>query len=191
MKAIKKEIFPTLVMEFDLTHELPSTKEIVDIYSGSEYCLMTRGTSNFQDNNWLTNSCGEVGKVVNRILEECIETYVKEVSLAPLKVLETWMNHNDNGSKTIMHRHEGSVLSGALYIETDDHSADLVLHSPLRPYRMNDMFLSQTKYSENFHNISPANNKLVIFPSWLDHETNVNTTNNRYVISFNTVYQEM
>ena len=32
---------------------------------------------------------------------------------------------------------------------------------------------------------------LFLFPSWLEHGTNTNTTNERYVISFNTIHFDM
>ena len=92
------------------------------------------------------------------------------------------------GKRLNLHRHEGSVLSGAFYLKVDNDSVPLRFKSPLLPYKMNDMYQRMdNQYASTGVMLKPSNGQLVLFPSWLEHETDPEC-GERCVISFNTFY---
>lgn len=181
-------LFPTVAMEFDLSEKLGDCSDMVEKYIGSSHSLMENGSSNYsaahtEKLDWLGEE--RTAQLV-QAFQECVDTYARRMNLFPLTILNFWMNSMSHGGRTILHRHEGSVLSAAFYPKVAEGSARLKFHSPLRPYRMNELFEAENDLNTYYHYIEPKDGHLVIFPSWLDHETEINNTDYRYVISFNT-----
>jgi hypothetical protein len=54
---------------------------------------------------------------------------------------------------------------------------------------MLDIFKKPTKYGCPFFELTPISGQLVLFPSWLEHET-APECGERVVISFNTFYKQ-
>ena len=48
----------------------------------------------------------------------------------------------------------------------------------------------ETKYNANLMEIPCEQGSLILFPSWLEHYTEDNTTENRVTVSFNTSYRQ-
>ena len=68
-----------------------------------------------------------------------------------------------------------------------DHG-NLYMISPLIPYKMCETHLKQTPYTLYEFDVPIKNNHLYIFPSWLEHGSRVNNTNqDRFTVSFNTI----
>jgi len=186
-------LFPTSVMEFDLQNYFAENeiKMLHDLQekSMSHYLIPNGSTTYDSIQNLLA-----IKKYIflKHILDRCVEEYCKTIALQPLFITRCWTSFLSKGCKTKLHKHEGSVVSGALYIQSSDLSSPLILNSPLKPYRQFDLF-----YDENCHNsytVSLPAKKFIlyIFPSWLEHETELETTKDiRQVISFNTSYKHL
>ena len=186
-------LFPTSVMEFDLQHYF-SDNEIKILHDLQQkampHYLIPNGFTTYSSIQNLLNL--KKYTFLKHILDKCVEEYCKTVALQPLLITRCWSSFLSKGCKTNLHKHEGSVVSGALYIQSSDLSSPLILHSPLKPYRHFDLF-----YNENINNSYTTNLPaktfiLYIFPSWLEHETELETTKDtRQVISFNTSYKHL
>ena len=175
-------LFPTLVVAFDLT-DMIDNKKLIESYNGKEHLLVEGpGSSNYNGGGW--NIDDHEG--LRDILQDCVDMYIDKLNLSDAFISNSWMNKMDTGGKIKPHRHEGSVVSGAYYPKAGPNSAHLVFHSPISIYRMNDIFKGETKANSYFNYFPAQENILYIFPSWLQHETEVNNTDERYVLSFNT-----
>ena len=81
-----------------------------------------------------------------------------------------------------------NYLSGVFYLQVPKDSGALVLHDP-RP--QSEILAPPKKEGESIHTSSrvlwtPKTNDLIFFPSWLNHEVEVNNSQEeRIVISFN------
>ena len=180
------KLFPTVIAEFDLSnqmHQLDIKAELDMYYLDNNHSLVDAGVSSYNKINILnTDSLF----YLKQLFQQCVDQYVLALGLADTNISNSWFNVMQKGSKTNLHRHEGSVCSGAFYPFVDSGSTDLKFHNPLKPYRMNDIFVEENHLNSYFHYAPAKANTLYIFPSWLEHETNVNQSNSRYVISFNT-----
>ena len=146
MKHQEHNLFPTLVIAYDLTG-LVDNEKLIDDYNGQKHMLVDgNGTSNYSGGGWdLENFPG---------LRDTLQ--------------------------------EGSVVSGAYYPSAPKEAAHLVFHSPISMYRMNDVFEAENDRNTYFNFFPVQESILYIFPSWLQHETEINTVEDRYVLSFNT-----
>jgi uncharacterized protein (TIGR02466 family) len=122
-------------------------------------------------------------------LKQAITDYTNIYGLdGTLKIAEIWTNIQNKGSKLIEHTHPDSVISGALYINTESNSK-IYFHNP-NPYIMFTQVPSnKNEYNSQYYWFNVLNCQLFLFPSWLKHGKNdiVNDMNNRIVISFNVI----
>ena len=91
---------------------------------------------------------------------------------------------DDNGN-VALHRHQGSVVSGALYIDLPDNPSPIRFKNPLIPYKMMELYTEQSNYHQS---VEIYEGLLILFPSWLEHET-LPQKGKRTVISFNTLHK--
>ena len=178
-------IFPTAVMLVDMSnHSLKSkTLEIIENTELTDHSLLENGVSSFASESILDHP--ELIDLKKDITNS-IKKYTSVGGYSPLKLGNSWFNQMRNGGAVIPHRHEGSVLSGAYYIKAPEGSSNLYFSSPLKPYRMNDIFSTETPFNEYQHCIPCYEDLMVLFPSWLEHYTDKNENDTRTVISFNT-----
>jgi uncharacterized protein (TIGR02466 family) len=124
---------------------------------------------------------------VDRLVKEVffVEKYIN------FEMKNSWIMRHTTGDYAGGHVHPNSMLSGILYIKTDDQSGNLIfkkspnhltvfsgnLELPVKEYNI----FNSTSWS-----ITPKTNQLIIFPSHLVHEVTRCISNNvRYCIAFN------
>ena len=104
-----------------------------------------------------------------------------------LNILQYWININGNKSYHAPHIHRGFLFSAIYYIDSPEDCGDLDLHTPtknLHYHIRDDWFDNQDKIYTNY-TVKPEPNKLVIFPSWIEHSVRVNKSNkDRISIAF-------
>jgi len=178
-------IFPTALMLVDMSnHPCKETAlEIIQNTKIKNHKLLDNGNSSFDTNQILDHP--RLSKLKEDIMYN-INQYTTTTGYLPLKIANNWFNIMDTNGVVTPHRHEASVLSGAYYINAPEGSSNLHFTSPLKPYRMNDLFTRDTSFNEYYHSIPCVEDLLIIFPSWLEHYTDKNNNNTRTVISFNT-----
>lgn len=182
-------LFPTPVGAYEIDVDLDFVYKKITEYTSAPHFLLEDSDSSFgQDSNILQDPY--LADLRLKLLE-CIKDYTDTTCLQELEITGAWYNQMRKGDKVTLHRHEGSVLSGAFYVRTDENTVPLRFQSPLKPYKMNDLyenFNSQYASSGVQINVQPGN--LLLFPSWLEHETDAEC-GERCVISFNTLYKSM
>lgn len=117
-------------------------------------------------------------------IQERVDYYSQVALLKPNEIELSWFNVQNEGSQLLPHAHEGSVATGALYINTDELSSNLDLFNP--NYAVNSSgSLDNDRF---FTSYRVKRGSLLIFPSYLVHgNIKENRTHNRIVISFNTI----
>ena len=98
-----------------------------------------------------------------------------------------WAIMNKKGAMNQKHSHSNSDLSAAYYVTAKEGCGDIVFYDP-RPGKVYKHPLSNKPNLLNANNngVKPESGMLVLFPSYLEHSVNPNTSDHeRIVISFN------
>ena len=106
---------------------------------------------------------------------DCLEKVDPKV-----EIFQSWINKGPKGSKQVVHTHANSRISGVYYHNTTPDQGGIVFMNP-NPY--SKMCMWGTEEGRHF----PATpNTLVLFPSWLEHKTTENRSDNlRVSVAFN------
>ena len=121
--------------------------------------------------------------------QDCLLDYTSKLGQWPVIISGSWYNILPPGGFTHRHRHESSVISGAFYLDLPegDFGRFYVLN-PLVHHFMCMHYFTNTPYSVYEFDVDIKENHLYLFPSWLEHGSRVNNTNqDRFTVSFNTV----
>jgi len=115
------------------------------------------------------------------------------------KITSIWMNTNSYKDSNRVHNHPGSAISGVYYIKAPSSAGNIVFQHPSMdelgfyynsfqalPGDVNEPE-EYNQYNTSLVQVSPIENTLYLFPSWLIHyvESNMNKTEERISISFN------
>lgn len=183
-------LFPTLLMVFDLKDH-PSSQRVLDLMNNSStnwHALVQGGESSYNErtrNNFLSNPAINDFAVT---LQECVDKFTEEAGISKCIIKNSWFNRMGKGSRVNLHRHEYSAVSGAYYPTWHFDSAPLLFRSPVAPYKMAEISSHPTVYNDLEQEVPGGTGRLVLFPSYLEHYTRENNSDNRLVLSFNAFY---
>jgi uncharacterized protein (TIGR02466 family) len=199
---VKKEnfdLFPTLITRYN---SILNNDQIKDIF---DYCLKKETVSHRSLIGTAVSSHGATSEIVDDIsnnvksceylklmLQNLFDNYVDDCNIPKVKITNSWFNIQDQSSVLKQHTHPGSILSAALYVNVDDLSSGIYFDNPNNSiqYLTASKHRSASKYTYEYFRFTPQPGDLFIFPSWLHHGSGYesNMTNNRLVISLNTMY---
>lgn len=186
---MQKLIFPIRIDVHDLSQE-PDWQNLKDLIRQSEKNIRPHGLVSDAGSSYNTAMTPILSHFSIRRLRAKLDYLVKEMAqdlqLAPVQITNSWFNIMGQGHSVKPHRHELSVISGALYVEAPEGSVGLSFHSPLAQCRMAEMLLGSNEFNENLHTMECKEGQLILFPSWLEHSSNPNKSDRRVVVSFNT-----
>jgi uncharacterized protein (TIGR02466 family) len=185
-------IFPTVIKRCD---DFLNNEECVDIInkikniSTKEHSTLTKNKA-YSSHDKFKNINKNLGKKINKKLDDIVNKYANEYGLERLIIDNSWYNIQSKNSSLKKHCHPNSIISGALYLKTDELSSKIYFHNP-NPH------IHFTSFKElnftNFENISfdVKTGTLILFPSWLQHGSNFeeNQSDERICFSFNTTYK--
>jgi uncharacterized protein (TIGR02466 family) len=107
-----------------------------------------------------------------------------------VKLSNLWININGYKDFNRRHTHQSSILSGVFYVKVPDKFSKLRFYHPAFHLMMRDwdVDIKYNEYTSDIWNIIPEEGKLVLFPSWLEHEVDQNLSQEKRIsISFNLV----
>ena len=154
----------------------------LDINNGDRskdtYILNSEGFKNLQSS---------IMSHVERLVREVffVEKYIN------FEMKNSWIMRHTAGDYAGGHFHPNSMLSGILYIKTDNQSGDLIFkkvpnHLTIFSGNLDLPVSEHSIFNSSTWRITPKNNQLIIFPSHLVHEVTKCISNNiRYCIAFN------
>jgi uncharacterized protein (TIGR02466 family) len=121
---------------------------------------------------------------------KCGLNYCEKIGYKPenLYITSMWMNKFSNSQSIGPHTHTNSLLSGVYYLNSNPEQGGTEFYNPISKMRNsisvtrdgNSPFLTDRVAS------SAEPNKMVIWPSYVEHRSEKNITNKiRYTLSFN------
>ena len=178
---------PIYTAKRDSMLSLEEKKDIEDIIDGG----MHRNFSNsISEDLYVFNS---KLKKIKQFCEQHIKIYAEQI-IKPTEdldfyITQSWINVNKPGEYHRKHNHQNSIISGVFYIQTGENDK-LVFSDP--NIKLKEFITFGEDREFNLWNSSqwgfPVNNtKLILFPSWLDHqvEKNEKATADRISLAFN------
>tara|TARA_B100000927_G_C16463642_1_gene468865 strand:+ start:1416 stop:2003 length:588 start_codon:yes stop_codon:yes gene_type:complete len=182
------KLFPTLVAEYDLSDKVDNDliMEKVKISGLQMHGTLNKGVSSYMGGY----DCALTRLAMTDLqsaIKECLDDYCKEVGLEENVIVNSWCNILKEGGSVKRHRHDKSVLSGAYYPSSDPDDCPLLIENPTEIFKMTETKVYDTEFNVSAIGVPTAKGKLVIWPSYLYHETQKNSSDERYTISFNTL----
>ena len=111
-----------------------------------------------------------------------------------LKVESMWININHPYSYNSPHVHPNSYISGVYYVKAEPFSGHLTLKHPsiLQPiFTPQGLIKEHNECNCSKWSIAPEVGKLVLFPSWIEHDVSQNLSGeDRISIAFNTTFYD-
>ena len=137
--------------------------------------------------DYFTNNIPEC-KNFKQDIQNIIDKTSVELGFTNLKVDNSWITIMDKDSSLMKHDHIPSKLSGVIYLNIDNSSSDIYFYNPNDKIKLYKFDSIDKNNCINF-NFKPKNNDLIIFPSWIEHDSSykVNQTTNRIALSFNSL----
>ena len=102
------------------------------------------------------------------------------------KMTTSWAVKLDKGDQVHQHLHRNSVWSSVLYYGAyTDKSCSLRFLNPIRDQQPINVFLPTTNPMVSDCAIKPETNKIIFFPSWIEHYSYANEEDTRYSLACN------
>ena len=134
------------------------------------------------------------GVIKGDIIYHCIEVlnHLSVESYCKPCLTGMWAMVNGPGTYNKLHSHPHNFLSGAFYLQVPENSGKLTFHNP---HPQSEVLSPPVKKNQSIHlaprvGWQPQVNDLLIFPSWLNHEVEINNSKkDRIMLSFNAKIQ--
>ena len=168
-------IFPTTIMIFDDVLE--------------EECIKSMGNDilSFKGYNTKWQNTYEPEALSNKALE-LSKKYIDELKYEyeDLYITDMWSNVLRIGETHRPHTHSNNLVSGIFYIQCNDDSPAINFIDP-RPQTtvLQPQQKEYTKENSTTWQVPAKINRMVLFPSWLQHYVPKNNSYDRISISFN------
>jgi len=130
------------------------------------------------------------------IMKAC-SVFLKEVldvsDQMEFQMTNSWAVKHVKGDESGAHVHDNAMLSGVYYVQTDEHSGDIVFQKDKNHHNVFTPTVA-VPFNNRNHNcfntdswmIKPKDNLLILFPSTLDHGVMPSQSNqDRYCVAFN------
>ena len=185
-------IFPISIHSITVNdfHEVKNTL-VEDCYNWRKNDPSGRQVSN-QAGGWQSEY--QSLRNMNPILDSTISTSLMNYLPIRKNILFSvggWLNINPPGAYNRIHCHPNCHLSGVFWIKSPDKSGDIIFEHP----NTFSSFVENLSYSPKFklanntdhmYSCEPVEGKMIIFPSYLNHEVSINESDeDRISYAFN------
>tara|TARA_X000000368_G_C22782136_1_gene602029 strand:- start:47 stop:643 length:597 start_codon:yes stop_codon:yes gene_type:complete len=177
------QLFPATVWSVDLNLDLDHMRKEIREFSS------THPTEHRSNDGGYQGHCFDYQPLFDGIKEN-IPQY-EDPELGELYI-STWVNINRRGNRNRRHTHSDGInfLSGVFWVTIPKESGDIRFFDPKPPvyYSMADLRYYQLSQAAHTETISPKENRLLLFPCWLEHEVDPSFSDeDRISVSFNIV----
>lgn len=147
----------------------------------------------WQSNDLFTSTTPELKELTDIISSRFIDLAFKMNYNINCPVGNFWININKKNSHNVPHIHPRTLLTSVYYVKVPENSGNIIFHRTIHNYEeyVKDYMISKyNEYNSSTYTFVPKKGKLLIFPSWLEHEVEPNETDlERISIAFNSVYE--
>lgn len=128
------------------------------------------------------------------IMSACKHYIYEVLEVAPtadFQMTNSWAVKHVKGDESGAHGHANSILSGVLYIQTDDLSGDILFTKDKAHYNLftptvDIPFRQNNSFNTEGWAVRPRDNLLILFPSTLQHSVYPSRSDQeRYAVAFN------
>lgn len=173
-------LFPTHIFVKECDFDLERLLDKAYKHKSNVKSLNKSGVNSYQGHEFRDND------LENEITDSLPQLETRK--LKDIKVSTMWLNINGAESYNQPHTHDpfGNIaLSGVFYIKTPENSGNIRFFDP-RGIITDAIDMKYYNASTSWFEITPYENLLIIFPSWLYHSVGVNQSiQDRISISFN------
>ena len=140
-----------------------------------------RAQFQYTDISWLMKSLEDLVSRAIDYYSKIDPLFTKKLSFYQNPTVDYWTNINEPMGKNSLHNHGLYHFVACYYIQVEG-TGDLVFHNPanlLEECNPNSPFVSRI-------GITPKNGDLIVWPSWVPHEVELNTSQQQRIsIAFN------
>ena len=135
---------------------------------------------NEQEPRFFTNS-------ISSLLNESLNDMGWDLEKNKTKITAMWSIINPKNASNMRHIHPNNFISAAYYVKASEKSGDIVFYDPRSANTIRSPIVSKTnKLNSNIFSVQPREGLLVLFPSYIHHSVNRNSSEEeRIVLSFN------
>jgi len=192
-----ENLFPVPLASIEVPNEIiDSSLSIAQTYIKSKKWKEQRHfgrtiTSYFSDKT--RNYAGHFDPNLAKYINFACREYMLEIGFNPNSDLriETWLNLNLPDTHHSRHEHFGCFMGGVLWLAVPEKSGDFNIFDPVGVRAQNTtqyLFArnGNTAYNTSIYTVIPQVGKMIMFPSWLQHQVEANESNeDRISIAFN------
>lgn len=184
--------FPTPIAVSDINIPSEELEKLMAFYNDQSTWILNKG-NNYASNETdiFRNVLGVESSLVKQVQNE-IDIFSEKIlgEEASLKPTQSWLNFNPTFSKHTKHFHTNSILSGVIYIKTDEKTGNINFHTPFERFNMiRNKIVTYNDYNFEHVFFTPEPYQLFLFPSFLSHSVDKNESEvTRISLAFNTFY---
>lgn len=144
-------------------------------------------------NNSITTSNNVLDNNELKDIKEYIETHIQEYKqkiISPkydntLYITESWINYTNKNQSHHKHSHDNSLVSGVFYFNTIENDA-ITFYKKKSGLSLSFDTETDNVFNSLSYKLPVSNNMLILFPSELEHEVDINIQDKtRISLSFN------
>ena len=127
------------------------------------------------------------------IAESSIEFFARDIcgiqNNIKFYITSSWYNKFKNMNSLRKHHHNNSIISGVIYIKTNESSGPIVFHNDsygnqLFPPNVDMEYVSRNMFNATQHRYLPKPKDIILFPSYMEHSVDANKDGERHSIAF-------
>jgi uncharacterized protein (TIGR02466 family) len=182
------DLFPIPLVVEELNFDQAEFDFAID-YLSVKNNLHENKNKNFNSvDTYILKQMPTLSKQIQKVIDGYVYNFLGEES--ELKITQSWLNYNPPSTSHHKHAHSNSIVSGIVYLQTDDKTGNLNLYRPENQARhLHDEIKHWHPYNYEHVYFAPKVGNMFLFPSTLSHSVEENTsTISRISLSFNTFY---
>ena len=184
-----QNIFQLNIWNVNLSLDLDQIKKEINTIVKLDKGRVISNQGGYQSNNVKIEKFVQLSFLKEIIVRNTIE-YKKNLGLKTESSLDNlWININNYKDFNISHMHPNSCISGVFYIQCLKESGQIVFENSFKDYIGYAWDSKLNTYNQNTSakwKIVPEENKLLLFPSFLNHYVEPNLSKDKRIsISFN------
>jgi uncharacterized protein (TIGR02466 family) len=196
MKGEVFGIFPTPVLKFKMDRDFTKEElDFVDLYKDKvpqPPYFIHLGNNGTTDKKILEHpEMAGLKKIVEDCLNQwCINVYApRNPESFKLKITQSWLNYTEPDEHHDRHYHPNSIVSGAIYIDTNPVKDQITFNSG-KMYDYYIPWIALNQFNSMESTITLTKKDIVLFPSNLNHSVPKNIgSNTRISLAFNSFFE--